>query len=172
MQSGLGADAAATMNFLILGDGHDEHDWAWAIHGHPEHHLRAAYPGFDDLGEILRPADLDDALVTSGVDAVLVGGDLSVRGEWLRRVAGGGVPAICLHPPGDDSEAYYLVAMSHAETGAVLIPDLPARLHPGIEALRRALDDEELGEFRGIRLEQQVRPGDLARHVFARSVDV
>ena len=89
--------------------------------------------------------DLDDALATAGVEAVVVGGEAEFRAEALRRVAAAGLPAICLHPPGPDSEAYYQVALSHAETGAVLVPDLPLRLHPGVEALRRAMQGEERG---------------------------
>src|SRR5262249_6110415 len=168
------ASAAATMNFLILGDGAEERAWAGTIAAHPEHRLHAAYPGFDDLATLPRPADFEEALAVAGVEAVLVGGDLSVRREWLRRVAAAGLPAICLHPPGDDSEAYYQVAMSRAETGAVLVPDLPARLHPGVELLRRAVEYQELGAYRGIRLEEHPDPddGDLARHVFSRSVDI
>src|SRR5262245_59556062 len=162
------------MNFLILGDGAEERAWAGAIAAHAEHRLHAAYPGFDDLATLSRPADFEEALAMAGVEAVLVGGDLSVRGEWLRRVAAVGLPAICLHPPGDDSEAYYQVAMSRAETGAVLVPDLPGRLHPGVDVLRRTLEYQELGAFRAIRYEVHVGRGggDLARHVFARAVDV
>jgi myo-inositol 2-dehydrogenase/D-chiro-inositol 1-dehydrogenase len=162
------------MNFLILGNGPEEQAWARAIGARPEHQLWAAYPGFDESADAASPHDFDEALATRGVDAVIVGGDLSVRGEWLRRVAGVGLPAICLHPPGDDSEAYYQVALTPSETGAVIVPDLPLRRHPGVEALRRALEHNELGTFRGIRHESSVDAdgGDLVRHAFARVVDV
>ena len=131
----------------------------------------AAYPGFEEFPDAIRPADLDDALALADVEAVVVGGGLELRGESLRRVAAAGLPAICLHPPGDDSEAYYQVALSRAETGAVVIPDLPTRLHPGLESLKRAIDDSELGGFRGLRVEWSAGPdaGDLARHVFPAS---
>lgn len=162
------------MNFLILGDGAEEHAWARAIERHAEHQLWAAFPGFADFADVARPRDFDDALALAGVEAVLVGGDIEVRVEWLRRVAAAGLPAICLHPPGDDSEAYYQVALSRAETGAVLVPDLPARLHPGVTLVRRALENSELGLFRGIRHESSAGPsdGDLTRHVFSRTVDL
>ena len=91
-------------------------------------------------------------------DAAGRGIGLEVRGEWLRRVAAEGLPAICLHPPGDDSEAYYQVALSREETGAVLVPDRPARLHPGVAAIRPALADGSLGVFRSLRLEAPARP--------------
>jgi predicted dehydrogenase len=162
------------MNFLILGDGAEEHAWAIAIERHRDHQLWAAFPGFEDFPDVACPRDFDAALAVAGVEAVLVGGELADRIEWLRRVAAAGLPAICLHPPGDDSEAYYQVALSRAETGAVLIPDLPARLHPGVMILRRALESQELGAFRGIRHESSAGPGsrDLVRHVFSQTVDV
>src|SRR5271168_234054 len=122
------------MNFLILGDGTEELAWARAIARDPSQRLLAAFPGFDEFPHTARPADLDDALALAGVEAVVVGGGLESRGESLRRAAAAGLPAICLHPPGDDSEAYYQVALSRAETGAVVIPDLPTRLHPGVES--------------------------------------
>jgi myo-inositol 2-dehydrogenase/D-chiro-inositol 1-dehydrogenase len=173
------------MNFLILGDGPEELAWAEALVGHPEHRLWAVYPGFADprWSDVPRAGDFEEALAMGSVEAVVVGGRVEERGEWLRRVAAVGLPAICLHPPGDDSEAYYQVALSRAETGAVLVPDLPDRLHPGVAILERAQAAQELGAFRDIRLESPAAPvvgeeedgdgeGDLVRHVFARRVDL
>jgi myo-inositol 2-dehydrogenase/D-chiro-inositol 1-dehydrogenase len=73
----------------------------------------------------------------------------------------------------DDAEAYYQVALSREETGAVVVPDLPARLHPAFERLKRAIEGQELGAFRGLRIEWPTssEEGDLARHVFPRLVD-
>jgi myo-inositol 2-dehydrogenase/D-chiro-inositol 1-dehydrogenase len=181
------------MNFLILGAGTEELAWARAIAGHPGHRLWAAYPGFKEFpnlrGEPARddvsaaagfeelpetgtaPRDLDDALATAGVEAIVVGGGPEFRAEGLRRAAAEGLPVICLHPPGPDSEAYYQVALSRAETGAVIVPDLPLRLHPGVEALRQALERDELGAFRGLRHESP-GDGDLAQFAFPRAVDV
>ena len=104
----------------------------------------------------------------------VVGGPLELRGEALRRAAAEGLAIICLHPPGEDSEAYYQVALSKSETGAVVVPDLPLRLHPGVAALARAMTSGDLGTFRGIRHECSVGPSgtDLVRHEFARAVDV
>src|SRR5687767_1917983 len=126
------------MNFLILGSGAEERAWAGRIVDDAEHRLWVVFPGFEEWVDVARASDLDDALATAGVEAVVIGGEPEFRAEALRRVAAVGLPAICLHPPGPDSEAYYQVALSHAETGAVLVPDLPLRLHPGVEALRRA----------------------------------
>jgi myo-inositol 2-dehydrogenase/D-chiro-inositol 1-dehydrogenase len=166
------------MNFLIMGDGAAGLLWAAAVSAHREHRLLAVYPPLDaeDDPEALlaRPRDMDDALAVAGVEAVVVGGDPAFRAEALRRAAAEGLAVICLHPPGDDSEAYYQVALSREETGAAIVPDLSARLHPGVEVLRRALEGQELGAYRGLRYEAPVGPagGDLARHAFARAVDV
>jgi myo-inositol 2-dehydrogenase/D-chiro-inositol 1-dehydrogenase len=161
------------MNVLILGDGAEELAWARMVSAHPDHTLRAAFPGFDEFPEVPEPADLDDALAVAGVDAVIVGGGLDFRGEALRRVAAAGLAAVCLHPPGLDSEAYYMVAMSRDETGAVIVPDLALRLHPGLAAMRQALTRGDLGAFRVLRHESPVGPEgvDLARQAFARMVD-
>lgn len=171
------------MNFLILGDGAEELAWARHLAGHAQHRLLAAYPGFKGWGgpsgdpERAGPAtprDFDDALALAGVEAVVVGGRPESRAEALRRVAAAGLPAICLHPPGPDSEAYYQVSLSREETGAVLVPDLPARLHPGVALLRRAIEGQDLGAFRGLRHESTAERGhdDLVRHDFSRRVDL
>lgn len=162
------------MNFLILGDGPEELAWARAIDASAAHRLFVAFPGFAGFSELPQARDLDDALATAGVEAAVVGGGADFRAEALRRVAAVGLPAICLHPPGPDSEAYYQVAMSRAETGSVLVPDLAARLHPGVSAIRVAIESEELGAFRSLRYESpaDTSAGDLARVAFARSVDL
>ncbi len=191
--STLACDGALPMNFLILGDGPDELAWAKALSRHAEHTLWAVYPGFKAfphlLGEGRRapasdstdddaafyphvPArDFDDALATQGVEAAIVGGAAEFRSEALRRVAAEGLPLICIHPPGTDSEAYYQVALSRAETGAVIVPDLPMRIHPGVAAIQRAISDESFGAFRSVTCELSSRD-DLARYAFPRAVDV
>jgi myo-inositol 2-dehydrogenase/D-chiro-inositol 1-dehydrogenase len=164
------------MNVLILGNGDEELAWARWLLGRSDHRLDAAFPGFGDsaMAGIPVPRDLEDALARAGIDAVIVGGPIEFRGEALRRAAAEGFAIIGLHPPGRDSEAYYQVALSREETGAVIVPDLPLRLHPGMAALRQALSTGELGPFRALRLEQpSITAGaDLARVEFPRVVDV
>jgi myo-inositol 2-dehydrogenase/D-chiro-inositol 1-dehydrogenase len=64
--------------------------------------------------------------------------------------------------------------MSHAETGAILVPNLADRLHPGVAIVREALQRGRLGAFRSLRYEVTAdsAAGDLARHYAAIGVDV
>jgi myo-inositol 2-dehydrogenase/D-chiro-inositol 1-dehydrogenase len=163
------------MNVLILGDGEEEAAWARWLLGRAEHRLDAAYPGFADapMAGITAPRDLEDALARPGVEAIIVGGPPESRGEWLRRAAAEGFAIIALHPPGPDSEAYYQVALSREETGAVIVPGVALRLHPGVHVIRRALSEGELGAFRGLRIEATTPVGaSLVLGAFARDVDV
>jgi myo-inositol 2-dehydrogenase/D-chiro-inositol 1-dehydrogenase len=164
------------MNALILGNGAEELAWARWLLEQDAHRLEAVFPPFPDpmLAGIPAPRDLDDALSRAGTDAVIVGGSLKERGEFLRRAAAEGLAVICLHPPGADSEAYYQVSLSREETGAVIVPDMPWRLHPGVAVLRRAMTERELGTNRGVRLEISTGGAalDLSSFVFARGVDV
>src|SRR3954454_5612747 len=164
------------MNILIVGDGREETAWGHWFLSHPEYRLASLYPGLpgDDFRGIPIARDLDDGLASPGLELVVVGGPLELRGEALRRAAAEGLAIICLHPPGEDSEAYYQVALSKSETGALVVPDLPLRLHPGVAALARAMTSGDLGTFRWVRHECSVGPvgTDLVRHAFARAVDV
>ena len=164
------------MNVLILGNGSEERAWAEWLLASRQHRIVAAFPGFSEspLADIPVATDLEDALARAGVDAAIVGGPIEVRGENLRRAAAEGLAIICLHPPGSDSEAYYQVALSRAETGAVIVPHLPLRLHPSVDSLRQAMDRGELGAFRGLRFELPCADEgiDLARIAVPRAVDV
>jgi myo-inositol 2-dehydrogenase/D-chiro-inositol 1-dehydrogenase len=164
------------MKVLILGNGAEEQAWAHWLLANEEQRIVAVFPGFAEPSLVGLPSarDLDDALARAGIDAVIVGGPIEGRGEYLRRAAAEGLAIICLHPTGADSEAYYQVSLSRAETGAIIVPDLALRLHPGVDALRLAMTSGEMGAFRGLRLEipSEGEAIDLARVVFARAVDV
>jgi predicted dehydrogenase len=164
------------MNVLILGDGTEERAWASWFLVHSQHHLEAVYPGLagDEFAGTRVAIDLDEALATAGIDLAVVGGPPAFRAEALRRAAAEGLAILCIHPPGPDSEAYYQVALSRAETGAVVVPVLPLRLHPGVARLQQAIATGELGTVRGIRHESPANPedGEFARMGFARMVDV
>jgi myo-inositol 2-dehydrogenase/D-chiro-inositol 1-dehydrogenase len=160
---------------LILGDGLREREWASWFLARPEFHLAAVVPHSwaGSVATQLITDDLEEALAIAGIDLVVVGGSTPFRPEALRRAAAEGLAIICLHPPGEDSEPYYQVALSRMETGAVIVPDLPLRLHPGVIRLRQALANGEVGDFRSVRLEcpSEDEFDDLVREVFPRLVD-
>ena len=161
------------MNFLIMGDGPDEEAWARAIADDPDHRLWAACPGLKAFPSLPGGTDLDGALAIAGVGAVLAGGDALLRSEGLRRAASVGLPVLCLHPPGPNADPYYHVALSRAETGAVVVPDLPARLHPGVAPLAKALREGSPGTSKLLRYEATVARGEpLVGVAFARAVDM
>jgi myo-inositol 2-dehydrogenase/D-chiro-inositol 1-dehydrogenase len=163
------------MNILILGEGPAEEAWAHALVDHPEHRLWAACPGLKSFPNLPGGRDLDDALATAGVEAVIVGGEPELRAEGLRRAAAAGLPVICLHPPGPNADPYYQIALSRQETGAIVVPDIPARLHPGLEAIAKALRQGSVGAFRELRYELPIEPSagnDLIGEHFPRVVDV
>lgn len=165
------------MNFLILGDGPEELAWARAVADQPRHALGAACPGLKEFPDLPGGPDLDAALARSGIDAVIVGGGPELRAEGLRRAAAEGLPIIALHPPGPNADPYYQVALSRQETGAIVVPDLPARLHPGVAALEKALTQGAFGivdERRSVLYEAWLAPtdDDLLGVVLPRLIDV
>jgi myo-inositol 2-dehydrogenase/D-chiro-inositol 1-dehydrogenase len=142
---------------------------------HPEHQLAVACPGFKEFPNLPSLVDLDGALAAPGVEAVIIGGEPDLRSEGLRRAAAVGFPCICLHPPGVNADPYYQIALSQQETGALVVPDLPGRLHPAISAFAKALGDgRDLGEFRVLRYDVLVSPGDrdLVGQAFPKAVDL
>src|SRR5208283_273299 len=142
----------------------------------PEFHLAADLPRSwaGSVGAVRSTDDLEEALAIAGIDLVVVGGPIQFRAEALRRAAAEGLAIICLHPPGEDSEPYYQVSLSRMETGALIVPDLPLRLHPGVNRLRQAIASGEVGDFRSLRLESPTHDEseDLVRGAFPRLVDV
>lgn len=163
------------MNFLILGSGGDERDWAELLESDRDHRLVAAHPGLVGFEHLPGARDIEEAFAVEGVDAAIVGGDTELRTEGLRRLAAVGVSAIILHPPAEIPDPYYQVALSRQETGAVIVPDLAGRLHPGVRALQNALAHARSGETPkpvSILLEASYEHGDLLTLRFSRLVDL
>jgi myo-inositol 2-dehydrogenase/D-chiro-inositol 1-dehydrogenase len=162
------------MNVLIVGDGPEEQSWAHFLADAPGIRLAAAFPGLKAFPGLPGGQDLDEALATAGIDAAVVGGSAELRAEALRRTAGAGLPIVALMPPGTNADPFYQIALSRHETGARVVPDLPGRLHPGVDAIRAAIDKSSLGEFRELRYEIPARrgAGDLVLDGFSCGVDV
>ncbi len=85
----------------------------------------------------VRTLDSWEALLDSEfVDAVVVAsGDDDQRAEQLRKFTQAGVPVLASHPLLDSMLVYYELDMIRRETGSLLLPALPERNHPAVEAL-------------------------------------
>jgi myo-inositol 2-dehydrogenase/D-chiro-inositol 1-dehydrogenase len=134
------------MRIAILGDGAAEQAWFVALAA------RA------DL-EVVRVADPD-----APADVLILGGPVADRADILRRAPADGPVVVCPHPPGPDDSAYL-------QASGRVVPDLPLRLHPGVDRLRDALADGSLGEFRSV-VHRVAAPGGDLLDAFARGVDV
>jgi myo-inositol 2-dehydrogenase/D-chiro-inositol 1-dehydrogenase len=157
------------MRFLIVGDGPEEQAWKTAIRERAEHMVAEQLAAVDFSSGM---AELDLALSDKALDAALIGGPNDLRAEALRRVALMGLPSICLHPPGETADAYYQVALTPKETGAIVVPDMPFRLHPVFQAVAREIEGIPGETITGVRMELALPPGtDLAGQIFPRVVD-
>ncbi len=163
------------MNVLILGDGPEELSWAYRLREHPEHRLVAACPGFKSMPDLPGGNDLDAALALAGLDAVICGGAPALRAEGLRRAASTGMKAVALHPPGPNADPYYQVALSRQENGAIVVPDLPARLHPAMDLLAKAVADGLAAGRESVMVSYEVTvgsaDGDLLGQILPRMID-
>lgn len=124
------------MNFAIIGNRAGERAWADRILSSADHRLIAAYPGFDDLPDVPCGDSLEAAIGHDGVNAAIIGGELEEREPALARAAVAGLRVLCVHPPAEFADPYYAVELGRAESGAIVIPNLSGRLHPGIVRLR------------------------------------
>ena len=79
-------------------------------------------------------------------DAVLVSinpADHERRLEQLRKLAQAGLPMLLSHPVHSSMLAYYELDMIRRETGCIMLPYLPARLHPLVNRLKDLVDQPE-----------------------------
>jgi hypothetical protein len=112
-------------------------------------------------------------------DAVIVAGDDDEerRLEQLRRLAQAGMPLLISHPVHRSMLAHYELDMIRRETGAILVPCLPARSHPLAAQLSRLVEekpDSHVGEVDQVIFERALEARsreNVVRH-FARDVDL
>ncbi len=84
-----------------------------------------------------RCTELDELLFYDSLDALILGGPIELRPDRLRRVIQLGRHCLCLVPADLSALVYHELAMSAADTKAVLMPWLPARLHAAWQELFR-----------------------------------
>jgi predicted dehydrogenase len=101
-------------------------------------------------------ADLEEVLADPQIDAVIVAGSPVNRPVQLRRALQSERHVLCVHPADQAPDAAYEAAMIQRDTRCVLLPLLPAALHPAVRRLAelcRPAADDGLGGIRLVELE-------------------
>jgi predicted dehydrogenase len=130
------------MRFALLGNHPDGLEMSCALVESGRHHL-VAYTGPTVPANYLqrwgpnvkRVSDLEEVLADPAVDAVIVAGGLAVRPEQLRRALQSERHVLCVYPAAESLDVPYEAALLQADSGRVLLPLLPAALHPAVGRL-------------------------------------
>jgi predicted dehydrogenase len=129
------------MRFALLGNDPDGLQMTCAL-VQSGRHLLAAYT--TSLAEEVRKRfnadarlvrDTEEVLADPGVGCVVVAGPATVRAEQLRRVLQSERHALCVRPAELSVENAYEASLMQGDVGRVLLPLMPAALHPGIRRL-------------------------------------
>ena len=150
------------MRFALLGDHRDGLDLGCALTASGRHELRLYAGPAAGLTFLQRQGvrprsigDLEELLADPDLDAVIVASSPTVRAAQLRRALQSECHVVCVHPADPSPDIAYEAAMIQADTGRVLLPMLPAALHPGIvrlaelaRAVRRAFWNWKSGQPR------------------------
>jgi predicted dehydrogenase len=137
------------MRFALLGNDSDGLAMACALVESGQHQL-AAYtaPVPDDIRRALnadarRVSDAEEVLADPAVDMVIVASSPASRAALLRRALQAERHVLCVRPGELSVEIAYEAALLQGDTGCVLLPLLPAALHPAIERLARLVKVQE-----------------------------
>lgn len=128
----------------------------------------------------LRPiADWEDLLDDRRIDAVVVarGADEDLRAEQMRKFIQTEMPVLVSHPVVGSMLLYYELDMIRRETNSAVVPELPRRAHPAVQALVRIVgegEDSPIGKVEHLNVERCIADPTrehVERH-FARDVDL
>ena len=131
------------MNFALLGLDGPSAELAMAIEKNDEHRIVALYdvganPDLLHLRLKIKPHSdsWESVLEDTAADAVIVARreDLDDQADRLRKLAQAGVSALVVHPS-CESIVGYEIAMICRDTGCVMMPYIPAALHPSVDYL-------------------------------------
>jgi predicted dehydrogenase len=129
------------MRFALLGNHPDGLEMAAALVQTGRHEI-AAYTAtipealLGNLGSAARAVrDLEEILSDPAIGAVIVAGSPVNRPAQLRRALQSERDVLCVWPPDATPETAYEAAMIRDDTGRVLLPLLPAALHPAFARL-------------------------------------
>jgi hypothetical protein len=130
------------MQFALLGDHPDGIDMARALTASGRHGV-AVYSG-SPIGYVqlqrhgLEPrkiGDVEEVLADPEIDAVIIASSPMARPAQLRRALQSEHHVLCIHPADPSPDIAYEAALIQGDTGRVLLPLLPAALHPGFTRL-------------------------------------
>ncbi len=138
------------MRFALLGDHPDGLDLARALAASGRHEV-ASYHGPAIGAEALRRAgvvpqvfaDLEELLSDPALDAIIVASRPDDRPAHLRRALQSEHHVLCVHPADQTPDAAYEAAMIGQDTRKLLLPVLPAVLHPAVVRLGRLVRDAD-----------------------------
>ncbi|RLS34558.1 MAG: hypothetical protein DWH79_04065 [Planctomycetota bacterium] len=122
--------------------------------------LPATAPLLTQGGVPPRAVPWESLLDTEGCDAVLVGADgwNETRAEAVRKLVQAGRTLVLSHPLEMSMLWAYELDMIRRDSGAILIPVLPDRLHPFIHRLRLWIDSQSVpGGVESIGMERRLR---------------
>ncbi len=172
------------MRFALLGNDPYALELVRAMNDGGEHQLVVAFQtgGLDDeLRERAPFATWSDEwewlLTGEGIDGVIVarGGDPDMRDNQLRKLVQEAVPLLVIHPACEPIVGYEL-DMIREDTGCVIVPYIPGRLHPVVNRLTeiaRGGEDSPIGPLEQIVFERSMsdRLRDAVLGQFARDVE-
>jgi predicted dehydrogenase len=150
------------MRFALLGSHPDGPELAAALVESGRHAVLAYTDALSSewtcrLGAARRVADLEEVLADPQVEAVIVAGSPAVRPAQLRRALQAERHVLCVHPPDVKPDIAYEAVLIQQDTGYVLLPIMPAALHPAVKRLaefvRSPAEVEAIGTFRVLDLE-------------------
>jgi predicted dehydrogenase len=153
------------MRFAILGNHPDGIALAEALVATGRHDL-GAYTLQDPrlgalAGNLRRVGDVEEILADPAIEMVIVAGTVDSSPTQLRRSLQSERHVLCVHPAGDGPEIAYEAGMIRDDVQCVLLPVLPAALHPAVRRLAEFIrhgkegeDGSPVGEFLVLEVER------------------
>ena len=153
------------MNFALLGDDPAALPLLRAIAGSSEHRLaRAALAGPMEraVRELIPEAELHSdwarLLLDRELNSVIVCGTNAGVLEGARHIAAAGTALMLLPQAGQGSTFAYELALVRDDTGVLLFPVFPRRVHPLRVRLRERIEAGRFGRILHLQMEREHRP--------------
>lgn len=148
------------MRFLLIGDHPDGVEAALALVAAGRHEL-AAYAGPANAAARLQQAgvsapildEAEAALALKGLDFAIVADELPHRPAMLKRALQSELNVAVVHPPDLEPDIAYEALLIQQDTRKRLVPLLPERSAPALQALSALVREQNLGQLQQLDLE-------------------